>query len=276
MKTNNNIPAVLIEINKKGYFQRYALTPEEFRETFGERLEKGMPKSHTEWQTYELRPMVHMWYRDAAVGDGLWNTFFSDMEYGLSEGDIKSGNLAYIEHSEMKSLSPYVPVEIDNDAPVYYTVQAAVSGPIGEDTYTHFVQRYKTKDSGIDLPGELVYIGEPKMAYTVADHLNAKESAYGRLLAENISLRNEQDMDILTGDAAEYNALLAETKFLKDYDAFIQSYESGPLDYNPLLDNKDIGYPILTHNLADRLNVKSTAKEAQTGKSVYLWTWIAH
>lgn len=114
MRHQNNrglqeLPAVLIEVDRKGYFQRYALTPKEFHETFAERLQNGMPKSQDKWQNYELRPMVHMWYCEASVGDDLWNTFFTDMEYGLSEGDIESGNLAYIERNEMQSLSQYLP-----------------------------------------------------------------------------------------------------------------------------------------------------------------------
>jgi len=127
-KEQQKIPAVLIEVDRKGYLQRYALTPKEFRETFAERLGTDMPTSQDKWQIYELRPMVQLWYCNATVGDELWNTFFTDMEYGLSEGDIESGNLATVEHSEMKLLSPYVPVKTGHDSSVYYTVQAADSG----------------------------------------------------------------------------------------------------------------------------------------------------
>lgn len=107
-----NIPAVLIELDYKGYFQRYALTPEEFQKEFAERLAGDMPAPvGADAETYTLRPMVHIWYCNATVGDDLWNTFFTDMEWGLSEGDISSDNLAYIEHSEMKSLAQYLPLK---------------------------------------------------------------------------------------------------------------------------------------------------------------------
>ena len=149
-KEQQKIPAVLIEVDRKGYLQRYALTPKEFRETFAERLGTDMPTSQDKWQIYELRPMVQLWYCNATVGDELWNTFFTDMEYGLSEGDITAGNMAYIEHGEMKELSQYLPnmqLEANVDTESYYEYEKALFG-IGEEEYEYFVRNYKIKEDG--------------------------------------------------------------------------------------------------------------------------------
>ena len=106
--TGKGITAVLVEMDYKGSFGRYALTQEEFQKEFGERLTEDMPAPDMEGQTFTFRPMVHAWYQMAEIGSEQWNTFFTDMEWGMSEGDIESGNLAYIDENSMKSLGVYL------------------------------------------------------------------------------------------------------------------------------------------------------------------------
>ena len=48
--------------------------------------------------------MVHIWYQKAKVGGERWKTFFTDMEDGLPESDVESGNLAYIDYDRMEAL----------------------------------------------------------------------------------------------------------------------------------------------------------------------------
>lgn len=114
METINYVPAeeteaIIIQLDYKANYKRYALTPEEFRNEFSERLAEDMPYPSEEAESYTLRPMVHIWYQKVIVGDDAWIKFFADMEDGLAEGDIRNRNLAYIDESEMKSLSKYVP-----------------------------------------------------------------------------------------------------------------------------------------------------------------------
>lgn len=101
--------AVIVELDYKGYYKRYALTLEEFREEFRERIVKGLPDPTEKYDdqcyghNYTLRPMVHIWYAYVPVGESLWNRHFTDMEYGLPESDIESGNLAYVDFGEFKN-----------------------------------------------------------------------------------------------------------------------------------------------------------------------------
>lgn len=67
------------------------------------------PTAHNETDTATFAPLVHIWFCTCNVGDDLWNTFFTDMMWGLSETDINSGNLAYIRTDFMKSLIKYLP-----------------------------------------------------------------------------------------------------------------------------------------------------------------------
>lgn len=97
--------AIIIEMNDKGYYKRYALTPEEFEAEFENRLDDDMPEpSEFEAEGYTLRVGVHMWYRQVTVRDKLWDVFFTDMEWGLPPCDIEDGNLAYIDYNSFGSL----------------------------------------------------------------------------------------------------------------------------------------------------------------------------
>lgn len=109
MSNTSGIQAILIERNYKGSHERYALTMEEFKERYGYYLQEGMsmPKDG-DFDSYTLAPMVHIGYTLTTVGSSLWNTFFTDMSYGLTEGDIEEGNLAYIRESLFMSLKRYI------------------------------------------------------------------------------------------------------------------------------------------------------------------------
>ena len=78
----------LIERDYKGFFERFALTRKQFIEEFG-----FEPK---ECDTETIKPLVHIWYCETAVESGMWNIFFTDMSYGLSDSDLESNNMAYI------------------------------------------------------------------------------------------------------------------------------------------------------------------------------------
>lgn len=102
-----NIKAVIVEEDYKGYYKRYALTVEEFRERFPETVATfGDPDKDAFSDT--IKPLVHIWCMLVEIDSDMWETFFTDMLYGLPEGDIKSGNEAYIDIDECGSLKRYV------------------------------------------------------------------------------------------------------------------------------------------------------------------------
>lgn len=109
------IAAILVERDYKGYYERFALTPEEFIKEYPEVLEGENPENiknylfMKESDSFTIQPLVHIWYQPTYVGDENWNTFFTDMSDGLSESDIEEGNLAYIREDLWQSLKQYMP-----------------------------------------------------------------------------------------------------------------------------------------------------------------------
>ena len=106
MNEKNRKPrkAVIIEIDYKGSYERFALTPDEFSEVFKKYILKGMSVPAHEGSTFTLRPLVHAWYMLTEVGSVNWNEFFTEMACGLPESDAHSGNYAYISLDDTLSL----------------------------------------------------------------------------------------------------------------------------------------------------------------------------
>ena len=100
--------AVLIEQDYKGYYGRYALTIEEFNKKFEFYLNEGMEEPCEDGDTYTLSFCVHIWYRLADIHGEAWETFFTDLEWGLPDSDIEDGNLATIDDYRCESLKPLV------------------------------------------------------------------------------------------------------------------------------------------------------------------------
>ena len=88
-----NKTAVLVELDYKAEYIRYALTPETFADEFPD-----SPAPTTAGDTDTLRPLVHVWYMLTSVGSSAWNTFFTDMYDGLPEGDIINENPAWVSY----------------------------------------------------------------------------------------------------------------------------------------------------------------------------------
>lgn len=98
--------AILVEMDYKGYYERFALTPEEFEKEFPETYKHFGPIEESNSDT--LKPLVHIWFSPVVVGDSQWDVFFTDMAEGLPESDVERGNFAYIDHNQMQSLSKYL------------------------------------------------------------------------------------------------------------------------------------------------------------------------
>lgn len=115
------IKAILVEMDYKANYGRFALTPEEFEKEFPDTYKnfghfdgvvntlKGDELSSFEYcDSDTLRPMVHIWFCPTNIGSAVWENFFTDMAWGLPESDIEAGNLAYIDKNQMQSLSKYL------------------------------------------------------------------------------------------------------------------------------------------------------------------------
>lgn len=99
--------AILVERDYKGEYERYALTPEEFKEEYPDVYKKCGPIEGINSVT--LSPMIHITFERCTVGGEVWNNFFTDMKMGLPDSDIESGNLAYIRQDLFQSLKEYLP-----------------------------------------------------------------------------------------------------------------------------------------------------------------------
>lgn len=112
--SNDNTPenAVIIEIDYKGYYSRFALTLDEF-EKYYRTKDPDIPPPDINGQSHTCRPLVHMYYKIAAIDSHEWNRFFTDMKYGLPESDITNGNLASVDLDECFSLKNKIKSLID-------------------------------------------------------------------------------------------------------------------------------------------------------------------
>lgn len=101
-------PVVIVELDYKGSYNRYALTLQEFIDEFDELIQKDMPRPTEQGDSYTLRPLVHMWYKLVEIGNSYWKKFFTDMAFELPESDIEKGNLAHLDFENLKSLKDEV------------------------------------------------------------------------------------------------------------------------------------------------------------------------
>lgn len=92
------IPAILVERDCFGRYERFALTPEEF--------DKMFPGASEGFKVTTLKPSVHIYFEPCTVGDETWNKFFTDMKWGLCEEDIEAGNTAMIRADFFGELRP--------------------------------------------------------------------------------------------------------------------------------------------------------------------------
>lgn len=99
-----HIGAIIVEQDYKGEYERFALTPDEFKEQFPETYEAFGPINQPNSDT--ISPLVHIWFAPCEVGDDTWNKFFTDMASGLPESDIAIGNIATVREDFFGVLSP--------------------------------------------------------------------------------------------------------------------------------------------------------------------------
>lgn len=98
--------AILVELDYKASYQRFALTPQEFQERYPETYAQFGLISDCNSDT--LKPMVHIWFTPCTVNSEIWDVFFSDMEDGLPQSDIDAGNIAEIRLDEFGELRHYI------------------------------------------------------------------------------------------------------------------------------------------------------------------------
>ena len=101
--------AILVELDYKGYYSRFALTEKEFKKEYPDTFAIFGPLKEANTDT--IKPMVHIWFCPCSVGDEKWVRHFTDMSYGLSESDIEAGNLAYVDMDKMGLLKKHLMAE---------------------------------------------------------------------------------------------------------------------------------------------------------------------
>lgn len=85
--------AILVELDYKGYYERFALTEAEFKRFYPNTYKNLGCEEGTD----TLKPLVHIWFKKTKVESNDWTNFFTDMAWGLPDSDVENGNLAYIE-----------------------------------------------------------------------------------------------------------------------------------------------------------------------------------
>lgn len=105
----NNL-AIIIELDYKGYYGRYAYTQDEWDDICRDLV----PAPTTVGDSCTLRPLVHLWYKLVEIGGKEWTNFFTDMSYQLPDSDIANGNFAYIDFDECLSLKDTILATIAN------------------------------------------------------------------------------------------------------------------------------------------------------------------
>ena len=146
------IPAILVERDYKGEYERFALTEEEFRTEFPDTYARFGPIEKSDADT--LRPLVHIWFCPCFVGDEVWNRFFTDMAHGLPDSDIESGNLATVNKDLFGELLRYLP---DVDAVVGNQLNETSSDTLSAETKRLAVTMFceAIYYSSLDVPKEL-------------------------------------------------------------------------------------------------------------------------
>lgn len=81
---------VMVERDYKGQYERGIMSLADFKESF-----PSADTTDMSGQSETLRPMVHIWY-SRPENESELQTFLTDMEDGLPQGDIDSGNTAYL------------------------------------------------------------------------------------------------------------------------------------------------------------------------------------
>lgn len=85
--------AILVELDYKGCYERFALTEAEFKRFYPNTYQTLGREEGSD----TLKPLVHIWFKKTRIGSENWINFFTDMAWGLPESDIENGNLAYID-----------------------------------------------------------------------------------------------------------------------------------------------------------------------------------
>ena len=104
--TNPPKTAIIVELDYKGEYGRYALTREDFTREFPN---FPAPAFVEEFKDDTIRPLVHIWYTETEINSPLWKTFFTDLLWGLGETDVENENYAYVDPDQCsESLRAYV------------------------------------------------------------------------------------------------------------------------------------------------------------------------
>lgn len=85
--------AILVELDYKGCYERFALTEAEFKRFYPNTYQTLWCEEGSD----TLKPLVYIWFKKTRIGSEDWVNFFTDMSWGLPESDIRHRNLAYVD-----------------------------------------------------------------------------------------------------------------------------------------------------------------------------------
>lgn len=100
IESESAMRAFIVELDDKGTYERFALTASDFALEYPDTDISRMRDGDTD----TLRPMVHIWAKEVAVGDDDWKAHFTDVQHGLPDNDIEDGNLAYVNYDKCSSV----------------------------------------------------------------------------------------------------------------------------------------------------------------------------
>ena len=103
---SKKIHSILVELDYKGSYSRFALTEDEFKDRYPETWKRFGPIREVNSDT--ISPLVHIWFAPCTVGNMHWDKFFSDMTWGLPQSDVDNGNAAYVDMEQFGSLKKYI------------------------------------------------------------------------------------------------------------------------------------------------------------------------
>lgn len=209
LNNESEIDAILVERNYKGELERFALTPDEFKKEFPEVANLSWPIEEADSHT--LRPLVHIWYSPCKVGDELWNSFFTDMQWGLSEGDLKNGFEAYIREDFMGELNKYLSDILnapDSDTlRKVYVLSCKHEHNYGVSTYTSLHASQAEAEAHVDIVKENCDFEEDVAGEYFDYEITIAELDISKLepvkVKPNIKERKQDSLDEIIQDASQ-------------------------------------------------------------------------
>lgn len=247
--------AILIERDYKGSFERYALTLHEFETKFADELLEGMPAPFPEAQSWTLSPLVHMWYIEAETESPFWETFFTDMAWGLSDTDIININYAEVRIDLMNDLVSELPLIVRADKMLddIYQVKDGKSLAYEIETLRYF------RGWGLELNKHETYAFAKKIGdlylYTSAPLLSAEYiDALCVLLSEGVAKTRNLNLPEISADRMKEFLMCCDMDTFSnilEYVALCNQNFYAPDNEELMIKNFEMAYDVMERFIGD-------------------------